>query len=80
MKAYNKVMSRLRVAVEWVFGDIVNYYKFVDFKCQMKLGLSPIGKTYTVCGIIQNAHTCLYGNLVSEYFNQAPPSLREYFW
>ena len=32
MVAYNKSMSRVRVAVEWIFGDIVNYFKFMDFK------------------------------------------------
>ena len=27
-----------------------------------------------MCRILQNAHTCLYGNLVSEYFKCDPPS------
>ena len=29
---FNRSMSSVRVAVEWVFGDIVNYFKFLDFK------------------------------------------------
>ena len=29
---YNKSMSSVRIAVEWLFGDIVNLFKFVDFK------------------------------------------------
>ena len=32
MVAYNKGMSRVRVVVEWSFGDIANYFKFMDFK------------------------------------------------
>ena len=25
-------MSEVRVSVEWIFGDIINYFKFLDFK------------------------------------------------
>ena len=32
MKAFNASMSAVRVYVEWLFGDIVNYFKFVDLK------------------------------------------------
>ena len=77
---FNERMSEVRIAVEWMFGTITNYYKFIDFKQQIKIGLSPIGKIYLVCGILQNAHTCLYGNIVSEYFDCDPPDLHEYFW
>ena len=80
MAIFNERMSEVRIAVEWMFGTITNYYKFIDFKQQLKIGLSPIGKIYLVCGILQNAHTCLYGNIVSEYFDCDPPNLHEYFW
>lgn len=79
MVQYNKAMSQVRVSVEWLFGEIVNYFKFVDFKKQLKIGLSPVGKIYLVCALLQNARTCLYGNMVSEFFDVAPPSLQEYF-
>ena len=80
MAIFNERMSEVRIAVEWMFGTITNYYKFIDFKQQLKIGLSPIGKIYLVCGILQNAHTCLYGNIVSEYFDCDPPNLHESFW
>jgi hypothetical protein len=32
MKAYNKAMSSVCVSVEWLFGEIVKYFKFADFK------------------------------------------------
>jgi hypothetical protein len=54
MKDFNKSMSAVRVSVEWLFGDIVNYFKFMDFKKNLKLGLQPIGKMYIVCAIIRN--------------------------
>ena len=34
--SWNKSVSSVRVAVEWVFGDIVNYSKFRDFKKILK--------------------------------------------
>lgn len=77
---YNEAMSGVRVAVEWLFGNITEYFKFIDFKRQMKLNLSAVGKMYIVCGLLQNAHTCLYGNLTSSKFDLQPPSLEEYFW
>lgn len=32
MIAFNAVMSRLRISVEWLSGDIANYFKFIDLK------------------------------------------------
>ncbi|XP_074634976.1 uncharacterized protein LOC141893464 [Acropora palmata] len=32
MEDYNKAMSEVRVSVEWLFGDIINSSKFLDFK------------------------------------------------
>ena len=78
-KNYNEAMNKVRVTVEWLFGEIKTYFKFVDFKTQLKVGLSSIGKIYLVCGLLQNARTCLYGNKVSEYFEMDPITLEEYF-
>ena len=72
-------MSGLRISVEWLFGQLKNFLKFIDYKKQLKIGLSPVGKLFLVCGLLHNAHACLYGNLVSEYFDIEPPSLQEYF-
>lgn len=32
MVNFNKTMSSVGVSVEWLFGDVVEYFKFVDFK------------------------------------------------
>ena len=79
MKMFNASMSSVRVSVEWLFGDILNYFKFIDFKKNLKIGLSSIGKTYVVCALLRNALTCLYGNMTSEFFELDPPSLQDYF-
>ena len=76
---FNQSMSSVRVAVEWVFGDITTYYKFIDFKRNLKIGLSAVGKMYSVCTLLRNAQTCLYGSTTGSYFGIEPPALHEYF-
>ena len=77
--AWNKSMSQSRTSVEWIFGDIINYFKFLDFKKGLKLQLSAVGKKYIVCAMMQNARTCLYSNTTSEYFRVPPIPLAFYF-
>ena len=79
MEMYNKAMSAVRISVEWLFGDIVNYFKFLDFKKNLKLSLSAVGKMYVVCAILRNALTCMYTNSTSEYFALDPPTIEVYF-
>lgn len=79
MQAFNAAMSNVRTSVEWLFGDVINYFKFLDFKKNLKIGLSSIGKMYVVCALLRNALTCLYGNETSEYFGLQPPQLQDYF-
>ena len=79
MEAFNKSMSNVRTAVEWLFGDIVEYFMFKDFKKNLKIGLSTFGKLYVACALLRNALTCLYGNSTSSYFMLDPPTLEEYF-
>ncbi|CAB4022736.1 Hypothetical predicted protein, partial [Paramuricea clavata] len=42
MRLFNTLMSSTRVSVEWLFGDIIHYFKFVDFKKSLKIGLSSL--------------------------------------
>lgn len=79
MQDYNAAMSAVRVSVEWLFGDIINYFKFMDFKKNLKIRLSSVGKMYVVCAILRNALTCLYGNQTSTCFQLDPPTVEEYF-
>ena len=44
MEQYNKAKSAVRSSVEWLFGDVVLSFKFLDFKKKLKLLLSSIGK------------------------------------
>lgn len=78
-EAFNLCMSKVRTSVEWVFGDIVEYFAFLDFKKDLKVGLSAIGKMYIVCALLRNAHSCYYGSTTSTYFGLDPPSVADYF-
>ena len=79
MEDYNKAMSAVRVSMEWLFRNIINSFKFLDYKKNLKIGLSSIGKMYLVCALLRNAITCLYGNQTSAFFDLEPPTLEEYF-
>ena len=78
-KGYNTAMSNVRVSVEWLFKEILTYFAFVDFKKNLKKGLSAIGKMYVVCALLTNAGTCLYKSQTSNFFGVEPPMLEEYF-
>lgn len=34
---------------------------------------------YVVCALLQNAHACIYGNIMSSVFELPPPSLEQYY-
>ena len=53
MIAFNqsKSMSTVRESVEWLFNNIVNYFKFMDFKKKLTISLSSVRKMYVVCAI-----------------------------
>ena len=55
MEAYNSEMSSVRDSVEWLFGNIINDFKFLDFKKNLKVGMSSVGKMYLVCALLHNA-------------------------
>ena len=46
---WNSAMSSVRVSVEWILKDIINYCKFLDFKKNLKVQLSAVGKMYIAC-------------------------------
>ena len=72
-------MSAVRVSVELIFGDIINYFKFMGLEKKLKTGLSAVGKMYLVCVLLHNAGASLYKTATSKYFDINLPSLGEYF-
>ena len=76
MQDFNTSMSVVRVSVD---GEIIKYFKLMDFKKNLKINLSSVGKMYIVSAILRNALTCLCGNSTSDFFQLDPPTLQEYF-
>ncbi|XP_048583759.1 uncharacterized protein LOC125563069 [Nematostella vectensis] len=65
MEAFNEGMSAVRSSVEWLFGDILKSFKFLDFKKNLKISLSSVGKMYLVSAIF-------------DFFYCDPPTLQQY--
>ena len=48
---FDSLMSKFRVTVEWMVGEVINNFKFTDVKKNLKIGVSSVGKFYKV-GVI----------------------------
>ncbi len=78
-KDFNRLMSKLRVGVEYGFGKIVQQFAFVDFRKTQKQYLSPLKEMFYVAAFLINCQTCMRGkNQVSEIFCSYVPTLQEY--
>ena len=72
-------MSSVRVSVEWLFGLVKNYFKFIDLKQMQIIGMSLVGKVYVVCALAI-MRTLVYMVIsISETFNMKPPNIRTTF-
>ena len=83
---FNTGMSGVRISVEWGFGLVVNDWKFLDEKKNLKLYKQPIAKIFYVGALLSNMKCCLtaahtndgYGNQIAKFFGVSPPSLHDY--
>ena len=60
-------MSKVSASMEWVFGDVINYFKFLDLKKNLKVQLSAVGKMYIVCALLQNMQDAV--SVVQQHLN-----------
>lgn len=78
-KQFNRLMSSLRVSVEYGFGDVIREFAHLDFKKTQKLYLSNLKKMYYVAAFLTNCKSCIRGrNQVSDIFDSFVPTLDEY--
>jgi hypothetical protein len=78
-EAFNEVMSSARIAVEWEFGGILQYWASLRWTCEQKaLAGGKIAQVYFVCGFMTNCLNCLRRSNASRYFDVTPPTLQEY--
>ena len=77
-RQFNLEMSRARETVKWGFKNFLQLFSFNRDKYNLKTGISPVGKYYSVSVILTNCHNCCYPNQISQYFECLPSSLEEY--
>ena len=61
--AWNESMSKVRVSVEWIFGDIINYFKFLLLLLRLQLRSLSRGVPSSHLKKDQRlilGHTCIY--------------------
>ena len=61
-----------------IFWDILDYFKFLYFKKELKLQLSAVGNMYIVCALMQNARICMYDIETASYFDLKPVEFEDY--
>ena len=61
---FNESMNKVCISVEWLFGNVIENFKFSDYRKSQKIGLSS-----HISALSTNAHTCLYKNHCSKYFD-----------
>ena len=71
-------MSKVREVVEWGFNEIVKNWKYLDFKCSMKIFEAPIGKYYIIGDFLSNLRTSFYENQINLYFECQTMDLNDY--
>ena len=53
MEDFNSSTSSVRSSVEWLFGDLINDFKYPYLKKNLKIGLSSVGKMYIVSAFLK---------------------------
>ena len=52
-------MSKVTVSLQWLFGDVENEFRFIDFKKNMKIGVSSTLKFNEISALLINADASL---------------------
>jgi hypothetical protein len=71
-------MSKLRVSVEWGFGIITTLFPSLDKWKLQRTQQTTVGSQWKVCVFLANCYHCYEPSSVSQYFDCAPPSIRNY--
>lgn len=78
----NKSMSKVRIAVEWEFGEVMKYFKFSKYKYAMKTAGNNPAKIYILSTVFKNMLHCARqgGYPTFGKCNLKPPTLEEYIY
>ena len=76
--AYNRLLTSVRITVEWGFAELVEHWKFLDFQSAMKIFQCPVAQYYINAAFLSNIQNCLLGNRTQQYFNAQQLTINEY--
>ena len=76
--AYNRLLSSVHITVEWGFTELVEHWKFLDFRLAMKIFQCPVAQYYINAAFLSNLRNCLLGNKTQQYFNAQQLTIDEY--
>jgi hypothetical protein len=74
----NNKLKKVRVCVEWHYGDLCSLFPFLDYYKNHKILQNNCGLLYFAASLLRNCHCCLYGNNTSKYFNLQGPSIKTF--
>jgi len=76
----NEAMKKVRVSIEWNYGQTSNLFRYIDWRYNGKVlaGGSNISQCYLIATLLKNFHICLYGCQTSNEFDCQPPPLETY--
>jgi len=78
-REFNRMISPMRVCIEWEFGDILKLFPKLADRGKNRLLLSRVGVEYAVAVLMYNIRVCMFGrNEVADYFDVYPPSAEDY--
>ena len=75
---FNRLMSSVRITVEWGYCKIIEQWKFLDFCQAMRIFQSPVVQYYINAAFLSNLHNCMIGNKTRNYFNAHQMTIEEY--
>ena len=68
----------MHITVEWGFAELIEHWKFLDFRSAMKIFQCPVAQYYINVVFLSNIQNCLLGNRTQQYFNAQQLTIDEY--
>jgi Fe-S-cluster containining protein len=67
---WNMAMKSVRISIEWNYGYRAALFKYIQRVDKLKI-MKPasVSRVYTVCTLLHNFYSILYGNQSTNYFN-----------
>ena len=75
---YNRLLSSVQITAEWGFGELVDQWKFLDFRQVMKIFKCPVVQYYVNAAFLSNLCNSLLGSRMQQYFGATQLTIDKY--